>query len=121
MSSMPLSLFALLSVAACAPVASHESPPGSGDDAAGSAAGAASEDQILVAPGIGGEPCNADAAQRFIGRTPDEATVTAARAASGATAVRVLTPEMMVTMEFRGDRLNLRVGSDGRIASVTCG
>ena len=42
-------------------------------------------------------------------------------AASGAKVVRVLRPGMMVTMEYRGDRLNLRIDGQGKILSVTCG
>jgi hypothetical protein len=33
---------------------------------------------------------------------------------------RVLTPDMMVTADFRGDRLNIIVGSDGKVGSMRC-
>ncbi|WP_167755527.1 I78 family peptidase inhibitor [Vitreimonas flagellata] len=33
---------------------------------------------------------------------------------------RVLTPDMMVTADFRGDRLNIIVGSDGKVGSLRC-
>jgi len=33
---------------------------------------------------------------------------------------RVLTPDMMVTADFRGDRLNVIVGSDGKVGSMRC-
>lgn len=35
--------------------------------------------------------------------------------------VRILRPGMMVTQEFRADRLNFRIGTDGNIVSITCG
>lgn len=33
---------------------------------------------------------------------------------------RVLTPDMMVTADFRGDRLNIIVGTDGKVGSLRC-
>lgn len=132
MSRLPISLFALLSVVACAPVGSHEPPPGAngGDDGDPGPAGKQRmtggamppEEQIRVAPGLqDGAKCDAEAAQRFVGQRADEATVRAAVAASGATLARVIGPGMMVTMDFRGDRLNLRLDEAGRIVAITCG
>lgn len=123
MSPLPISLFALLSVAACAPVASSDAPPGvveghTGDDAAGEPP---HQEQIRVAPGLEDNACRAEAAQRFVGQQADRATVQAAVAASGAKSVRVIEPDMMVTMDYRGDRLNIRVDANGRIVAVTCG
>lgn len=114
--SPSLPLFALFTVAACAPVAPHEaSPPAPSPDAA------ATEPQIRVGPGLDGAACDASRAQDFVGRTADPGTQQAAMAASGAKVVRVLRPGMMVTMEYRGDRLNLRIDGQGKILSVTCG
>jgi hypothetical protein len=129
MSPFPISLFAILSVAACMPVASHEPPP-RGEDSAGSAAGGKprmtggsmqAEEQIRVGPGLQDASCNAEGAQRFVGQTADAATVRSAMAASGAKAVRVIKPGMMVTMDFSGDRLNIRVDDADRIVAVNCG
>lgn len=33
---------------------------------------------------------------------------------------RVITPDMMVTQDFRFDRLNIMVGTDGRVGSLSC-
>ena len=33
---------------------------------------------------------------------------------------RVITPEMAVTMDFRAERLNIMVGTDGIIGSMRC-
>ena len=129
MSLLPYSLFAILSVAACTPVDSHETPAG-GEDGSESAAGEKPritggslppEEQIRVGPGLGEESCDAEAAQRFVGQKADETTVKAAVAASGAKSARVIKPDMMVTMDFRGDRVNIRVDDAGKIIAVTCG
>lgn len=134
MSLLPYSLFAILSVAACTPVASHEAPSG-GDGGDESASGESAsggkprmtggalppEEQIRVAPGLEEGSCDAEAAQRFVGKKADEATVKAAVAASGAKAARVIKPDMMVTMDYRGDRLNIRLDDAGDIIAVTCG
>ena len=79
------------------------------------------EERIRVAPGLEEGSCDAEAAQRFVGQKADETTVKAAVAASGAKAARVIKPDMMVTMDFRGDRLNIRVDDAGNIIAVTCG
>ena len=123
MSPLPISLFALLSMVACAPVTSSGAPPGAveghaGDDAAGEPP---HQGQIRVAPGLEDNPCRAEAAQRFIGQQADRAAVQAAVAASGAKTVRVIEPGMMVTMDYRGDRLNIRVDANGRIVEIACG
>ncbi len=47
----------------------------------------------------------------------DEALTAEAKRLSGANVVRYLTPGMMVTMEFRADRLNLHLGTDGKVGS----
>ncbi len=35
--------------------------------------------------------------------------------------VRHITPGMQVTMDFRADRLNIRIGVDGKITEISCG
>ena len=65
--------------------------------------------------------CQADPGQRFVGQAASEEIVEQARVATGAATVRILKPGMMATMDFRDDRLNLRLDDHGLIASVTCG
>ncbi|MGO4550879.1 I78 family peptidase inhibitor [Lysobacter sp. 2RAF19] len=65
--------------------------------------------------------CKAGNAQQFVGKTATPEIVEQARVASGATTARVLTPDQAITMEYRGDRLNVRVGADNVIGSVGCG
>lgn len=57
-------------------------------------------------------------ATRFIGLigTPADQIDRAALPASA----RVLTPAMMVTADFRADRLNIIVGTDGKVGSLRC-
>ncbi|MFZ5635338.1 MAG: I78 family peptidase inhibitor [Pseudomonadota bacterium] len=112
MSPLPLSLFAMISIAGCAPIASQDPPPGTE---------ATPEPEIRVGPGLEDGACRAEAAQRFVGRMPDEDTVREAMAASGAATVRVIAHDTMVTMDYRGDRLNLRLDESGRIAAIACG
>lgn len=130
MSHLPISLLTLLSVVACAPVASNEPPPGGENGGEGAVDGKPRmtggalppEEQIRVGPGLRGDAkCSPEAAQRFVGKNADEDTVHAAVAASGAALARVIRPGMMVTMDFRGDRLNLRLDDGGRIIAITCG
>lgn len=33
---------------------------------------------------------------------------------------RIITPDMMVTMDFSADRLNIMVGTDGKVGSLRC-
>jgi hypothetical protein len=129
MSPFPISLFAILSFAACMPVASHEPPP-RGEDSAGSAAGGKprmtggsmqAEEQIRVAPGLEDASCSAEAAQGYVGQKAERSVVESAIKASGAKSVRVIEPDMMVTMNLRGDRLNIRVDAAGKITTITCG
>lgn len=67
------------------------------------------------------ESCNAAAAQSYVGRKADAATVEAARKASGARIARVLVPGQMVTMEYLEGRLNIHVDGAKVILRITCG
>jgi hypothetical protein len=65
--------------------------------------------------------CNAAAAQRLIGRQQSPALIREAQRRAGAGAVRVLRPGQMVTMEYRADRLNIRVDTLGKVLAISCG
>ena len=65
--------------------------------------------------------CQPEPGQSFIGQKVTEDVVARVLAATGATGVRVIKPGMMVTMDFRDDRLNLDVDEHGVIVSVRCG
>jgi hypothetical protein len=72
-------------------------------------------------PPAEGAACNAEGLDDLIGKARSEVVAADARNRSGASVVRWLTPDMIVTMEYREDRLNLHLGTDGRIGSVRCG
>ncbi|MGY4395932.1 putative small lipoprotein YifL [Sphingomonas sp. UYAg733] len=65
--------------------------------------------------------CNADRAQSLIGQRATPALVSKAKRRSGASLARRITPEMRVTMEFRADRVNVWVSTDGRAERISCG
>jgi hypothetical protein len=65
--------------------------------------------------------CNADAAQRYVGQPATAANIEAVRKASGATLVRALKPDQMVTLEYRGDRVNVLQDATGVIERISCG
>ena len=64
--------------------------------------------------------CDAAAAERYIGRIADADTIDAARRDAGAAIARTLSPGQIVTLEYRGDRLNLHVDGKRRITRVGC-
>jgi hypothetical protein len=82
------------------------------------AACAPKERPTPVAPGV---ECNASKLGGLIGKTRSAEVEAEAKKLSGANMVRWLTPDMAVTMEFRADRLNLHLGTDGKIGSARCG
>jgi hypothetical protein len=128
MPSMPFALFVLLGLAACAPMAPQAASPAALPDATasqppstGGAMSPVSPDAPPPMPPEQAATCDAAKAQAFVGRKADEGTVQAAVAASGAKTVRVLRPGVMVTLDYRGDRLNLQLDGKGLIASARCG
>ena len=67
------------------------------------------------------QACNADAASSLIGQPATAANIEAARSKSGAASVRVLGLNDPMTMDYRGDRLNLIKDADGKIVKISCG
>lgn len=63
------------------------------------------------------ESCGAEGLQGLVGQT--EAVLAAMTFRAGT--VRVIRPGMAVTMDYRGDRLNIELDSAGRIQRVYCG
>jgi glucose/arabinose dehydrogenase len=121
-----LSLFAatLLAIAACAsPSAAPGEPASVAAPAPVQAAPApptpatqpeplAPEDVVMT--------CEAEKGLWAIGKIADEALVAKVMADTGSKRVRVIKPGMMVTMDFREDRVNLDVDADNRVMSVRC-
>lgn len=65
--------------------------------------------------------CGASKVQSFIGQLADAPTRRTVASTSGAASVRWLEPGMMVTMDYRPDRLNAHLGGNGKIGSFKCG
>jgi hypothetical protein len=99
--------FALLA-AACAPPTSETPPPAEPLAEAPAAPTNAAE-------ATAADTCGASAHQALIG-TPASA-IDLANFPAG---TRLITPETMVTQDFRADRLNITTGTDGNVASLNC-
>ena len=65
--------------------------------------------------------CDASRAQKLIGRTRSAKLGSEALRLSGATALRWIPPGAMVTMDFRENRINLRVDPKNKVVKVDCG
>ena len=94
----------LLMLAGCAPAI----PPAEGN-------------QVQNEPAAEGGGCDAAKAQSLVGQPESAAVAEEARQKSGARTVRWLRPGQIVTMEYRDDRLNLELDSQGKIIAIRCG
>ena len=65
--------------------------------------------------------CDSSRAQKLLGRTKSARLGAQALRLSGATALRWIAPGSMVTMDFRENRINLRVDSKNRVVKIDCG
>jgi hypothetical protein len=92
-------LIILLALAACATTAPKPAPIGSGS----------------------GYVCHAFPERDFIGRAASSEVAAELLRASGAKVIRWVQPGMMVTMDYREDRLTVRLASNNRIVSASCG
>jgi hypothetical protein len=68
-----------------------------------------------------GHKCNAAKARKLVGRKRSPKVEAEALRLSGAGTVRWIPMGAMVTMDYRADRLNLRLDRKGRILGVSCG
>jgi hypothetical protein len=65
-------------------------------------------------------PCGAEKVTQYVGQKRSPAIEREVARLSGAKAIRWITPGMAVTMDYREDRLNVDVDSDGMITAVRC-
>lgn len=72
-------------------------------------------------PGVRRPVCNAAGATRFVGQPGTSETGAAIMRATGATVVRWAPPGYMLTMDFRADRVTVRLGPDRNILAINCG
>jgi hypothetical protein len=78
--------------------------------------------QALPPPALAASgQCDAAAAQFAVGQIANGDLAAQARERAGATRVRLLKPNEMVTMEFDAMRLNLDIDNAGRVTRVRCG
>jgi hypothetical protein len=83
------------------------------------AACAATQPQVHgVTPG---HRCSINSPTAFAGQPATAQTGAAILAASHAAVLRWAPPGVMLTMEYREDRVTVRIGPDGRITSLSCG
>ena len=68
-----------------------------------------------------GYECKSEGLDTFVGREPTAEIGSEILATAGAKVLRWLVPGQMVTMEFRGDRVNVKLDAQDRIEAVTCG
>jgi hypothetical protein len=97
----------MLAFAACTPPATTEAPA---EPAAEAPAGPTN-----AAEATAQDTCGAAQHQALIG-TPASGIDLATYPAG----TRIITPETMVTQDFRADRLNITTGTDGNVASLNC-
>ncbi len=74
-----------------------------------------------TAPAQGSGRCDAAKAQKLVGRTKSAKLGAQALRLSGADTLRWIAPGTMVTMDYREDRLNLRLDRAGKVVRVNCG
>ncbi|MDQ3617551.1 MAG: I78 family peptidase inhibitor [Pseudomonadota bacterium] len=65
--------------------------------------------------------CNADNARWAIGQGVTDEIVNRVLRDTNSRDARVIEPGMMVTMDFRGDRVNIDLNERGAITGVRCG
>ncbi|HEX8223432.1 MAG TPA: I78 family peptidase inhibitor [Allosphingosinicella sp.] len=65
--------------------------------------------------------CDASRAQKLLGQARSDRLGARALRLSGATALRWIAPGAMVTMDYRENRINLRVDPKGRLVKIDCG
>ena len=68
-----------------------------------------------------GHVCNAASAQGFVGQAANEENGAAVLRATNAAVLRWAPPGVMLTMDFREDRVTIRTGPDRKITAVNCG
>jgi hypothetical protein len=68
-----------------------------------------------------GHKCDATGSDRFIGQPGTRVTGAAIKRATKAAVLRWAPPGVMLTMDFREDRVTVYLGSDRKITKINCG
>lgn len=74
-----------------------------------------------VPPAAGAFQCTADAGAWAVGKPINDDLVAKVMADTHSRTSRVVRPGQAVTMDFRGDRVNLMLDGNDRVDRVTCG
>ena len=72
-------------------------------------------------PVRGGGRCDAAKAERLLDRPATAELGAEALRLTGATSLRWIAPGDMVTMDYREDRVNLRLSPGRKVVRITCG
>ena len=67
------------------------------------------------------QACNPDVVQDEVGKPATAERIEAIRERSGSKVVRVVRPGQAMTMDFRGDRVDIHVDAQDVIVAVSCG
>ena len=89
--------------------------------ATGSLAACATASPPPAVDGGGGSVCRQQTFEEFIGQVATPQVGAELLRASGAKVIRWVQPGMMVTMDYREDRLTVRLASNNRITTASCG
>lgn len=65
--------------------------------------------------------CRAESVVALVGKRVTPALLADARTRSRSTKVRTIAPGDLVSMDFRGDRLNIETDAAGRVVKMRCG
>lgn len=68
-----------------------------------------------------GSSCNAAPAQSLVGRARGEVSGAEIKRLTGAALLRWIPHDGVVTMDYREDRVNVRLDRNNRIVSINCG
>ena len=68
-----------------------------------------------------GHECRSEGLDAFVGQAATAELGGEILAKSGAKTLRWLKPGQIVTMEFRADRVNVKLDSQNKVEAVTCG
>ena len=116
---MNIRLIALVLAAALAGCASNGTR--SSAPAADSSAASSSATPAAPARPAGNRQCNAEPVQSVIGQSFTSSVADATRQRAGATTLRVLRPNELMTMEYNPFRLTVVVDEQNAVTSVRCG
>lgn len=73
-------------------------------------------------PGEAPRPaCNTAGAKGFIGQSGTNETGASILRATGARTLRWASPGYMLTMDYRADRVTVRLGPDRKVTAIDCG